>query len=152
MASLREKIEAELEQMDRALRELPGVRRVGKLSALELGGTASLLSSLYHGVENILKQGLLARGTALPSGAAWHRDLLQAACEQRIISTQLRDRLAPFMAFRHFFTHAYGFDLDPQRIAPLVREVRPVYASFKNEAKQFVRLQATKGRPSKLPV
>ena len=59
MASLCEKVEAELEQMDRALRELPGVRRVGKLSVLELGGTASLLSALYHGVENILKQGLI---------------------------------------------------------------------------------------------
>lgn len=40
MASLREKVEAELEQMDQALRELPGARRVGKLSVLELGGTA----------------------------------------------------------------------------------------------------------------
>ena len=58
MASLREKVEAELEQMDRALRELPGARRVGQLSVLELGGTASLLSSLYHGVENILKAGV----------------------------------------------------------------------------------------------
>ena len=32
MASLREKVEAELEQMDQALRELPGARRVGQLS------------------------------------------------------------------------------------------------------------------------
>ena len=35
MDSLREKVEAELEQMDQALRDLPGVRRVGKLSVLE---------------------------------------------------------------------------------------------------------------------
>jgi len=54
-------------------------------------------------------------------------------------------------AFRHFFTHAYGFDLDPQRMAPLVREVRPVFASFKKEAKEFVRLQAMKRSPSKVP-
>ena len=60
MASLREKVEAELEQMDQALRELPSARRVKALSVLELGGTASLLSSLFHGVENILKQVLLA--------------------------------------------------------------------------------------------
>ena len=57
MASLREKVDAELEQMDQALRLLPEARRVSKLSVLELGGTASLLSSVYHGVENILKQG-----------------------------------------------------------------------------------------------
>ena len=111
MASLREKVEAELEQMDQALRALPGARRVSQLSVLELGGTASLLSSLYHGVENILKQGLLASELALPSGAAWHRDLLQLACERGLVSTDLRDRLVPYMAFRHFFTHAYGFDL-----------------------------------------
>ena len=148
MASLREKVEAELEQMNQALRELPGARRIGKLSVLELGGTASLLSSVYHGVENILKQGLLAAGAALPSGAAWHRDLLQLACEQRMISTELRDRLAPYMAFRHFFTHAYGFDLDPQRLAPLVRDVRAVCACFKKEAKRFANMQARRGRKS----
>jgi hypothetical protein len=151
MASLREKLEAELEQMDQALRELPGIRRLSKLSVLELGGTASLLSSLYHGMENILKQGLLALEVALPSGAAWHRDLLQAAHDQGIISTELRNRLVPYMAFRHFFTHSYGFDLDPQRLAPLVREVRAVYACFKKEAKQFVRMLATRRRRSKSP-
>ena len=149
MAPLREKVEAELEQMDQALRELPGARRVKKLSVLELGGTASLLSSLYHGVQNILKQGLLAVGVALPSGAAGHRDLLQSACEHGIVSAELRDRLAPYMAFRHFFTHAYGFDLDPERLAPLVRDVRAVYGCFKKEARRFVRMQAAKSRPSK---
>ena len=89
MASLHEKVEAELEQMDRALRQLPGARRVSTLSVLELGGTASLLSSVYHGVENILKQELVA------IGAAWHRDLLQSACAHGIVSTELRDRLVP---------------------------------------------------------
>ncbi len=44
----------------------------------------------------------------------------------------------PYMAFRHFFTHAYGFDLDPQRLAPLVRDARAVCACFKKEAKRFV--------------
>jgi len=146
MASLREKVEAELEQMDQALRALPSARRVGKLSVLELGGTASLLSSIYHGVENILKQGLCAVGVALPSGAAWHRDLLQSACEHGMVSTELRDRLLPYMAFRHFFTHAYGFDLDPQRLAPLVRDIRAVCGWFKKEAKRFVSAQATRRR------
>ena len=45
MASLIEKLDAELEQMDLALRELPAARRVDKLSVLELGGTAALLQT-----------------------------------------------------------------------------------------------------------
>ncbi|MBI5396429.1 MAG: hypothetical protein HZA91_14135 [Verrucomicrobia bacterium] len=139
MASLREKLEAELEQIDGALRELPAVRQLNKLSALELAGAGSLLSSFYHGVENILKQALLAKGTALPAGAAWHRDLLQSACAHGIISIETRDRLAPYMAFRHFFTHAYGFDLDSERLLPLVRDVGLVYVGFKTETKRFAR-------------
>lgn len=149
MASLCEKVEAELAQMDQALRELPAVRRVRALSVLELGGTASLLSSLYHGVENILKQGLQAEGAALPAGAAWHRDLLRSACEHSIVSAELQERLAPYMAFRHFFTHAYGFDLDPERLAPLVRDAGAVYGCFKRAARRFVRKQAARGRSSK---
>jgi len=62
------------------------------------------------------------------------------------VSIELRDRLVPFMAFRHFFTHAYGFDLDAQRLAPLVRDVRVVCACFKKEARQFVTTQATSTR------
>ena len=104
---------------------------------------------MYHGVENILKQELLAVGVPLPSGAAWHRDLLQSACEHRIVSTELRNQLVPYMAFRHFFTHAYGFDLDPRRLAPLIRDVRAVYACFKQEVNRFVSVQATRGHASK---
>jgi HepT-like protein len=133
MAVLREKVEAELEQIDRALGLLPAARKVSELSVLELGGTASLLSSLYHGIENIMKQALVSAGVTLPLGPAWHRDLLQSACEHGIVSAGLRDRLVPFMAFRHFFAHAYGFDLDPLRLQPLVRDAPVTCASFKQE-------------------
>ena len=149
MASLREKVEAELEQMDHALRELPSPRQVRALSVLDLGGTACLLSSLYHGVENILKQQLLAARVALPTGAAWHRDLLQAAREHGLVSAKLRDQLAPYMAFRHFFAHAYGFDLDPERMKPLVREIRAVYGCFKRETRGFLRKKEARERPPK---
>ena len=141
MANLSEKVEAELEQVELALRELPAARRLAKLSVLELAGTASLLSAFYHGVENILKQSLLARGVALPAGSAWHRDLLQAAVAHEIISTSTRDRLASYMAFRHFFTHTYGFELDAERLRPLVEDVALAFRDFKTDARRFVRKQ-----------
>jgi hypothetical protein len=55
------------------------------------------------------------------------------------------------MAFRHFFMHAYGFDLDPQRLAPLVREIRSVGDCFKKEAKRFVSMRAPRARPLNSP-
>jgi uncharacterized protein YutE (UPF0331/DUF86 family) len=144
MANLSEKVEAELEQIEQALREMPSARGMRELSVLELAGTASLLNSFYHGVENILKQALRATGTALPTGAAWHRDLLQAACAHGIVSAGNRDRLAPYLAFRHFFTHAYGFELEVEQLQPLVRDVRAVRARFQTEVRRFVRAQERK--------
>ena len=42
MASLPEKVEAELEQMDQALRELPGARRVKQLTVYAGGKKAAV--------------------------------------------------------------------------------------------------------------
>jgi hypothetical protein len=133
MASLREKVEAEFQNLDEALRDLPRPDKLGDLSPLELAGTAALLSSLYNGIENILKQVLLARKTTLPTGAAWHRDLLNLAAERAVISPAILNQLASYLAFRHFFSHAYGFDLDPERLEPLVSDLARVYDGFRRE-------------------
>ncbi len=79
MANLSAKVEAELEPMEQALRELPPARGMRKLSVLELAGTASLLNSFYHGVENILKQALLATGRPCPP-----EQLGIATCHRRL--------------------------------------------------------------------
>lgn len=133
MADLREKVEAELQNIDAALRGLPRPERLQELSALELAGTAALLCSFYNGMENILKQILLARKVAIPAGAAWHRDLLNRLATRGEISNATRDLLAPYLAFRHFFSHAYGFDLDPDRLRPLVRGVPSVYRAVRRD-------------------
>ena len=69
MASLREKVEAELEQIDQALRLLPEARRVTKLSALELGGTASLLSSVQISGRAVTGEGPKAKRATAKSEA-----------------------------------------------------------------------------------
>jgi hypothetical protein len=44
-----------------------------------------------------MKQALVSAGVALPFGPAWHRDLLQSACEHGIVSTGLREDFARLM-------------------------------------------------------
>ncbi|MBI4326939.1 MAG: hypothetical protein HY674_16995 [Chloroflexi bacterium] len=71
MANLSEKVEAELEQVEQALRELPGARRMSKLSVLELAGTASLLQVQDRGepVRAGASEGLTAFQAASPDQA-----------------------------------------------------------------------------------
>ena len=133
MAEVRELVEAEMEHVERTVAELPRSDSVERLSPLELAGVAALVHNFYNGVENILKQVLISRGNELPRGPAWHRDLLDIVGSKGILSETTAKELGPYLAFRHFFSHSYAFDLDGGRIAPLVRDVQKVLSSFRDD-------------------
>ena len=113
------------------------------LSTLELAGVAAILSSFYNGIENVVKQVLLARGQSLPDGASWHRDLLARAVECGILSVSTQQAIAPYLAFRHFFTHAYAFDLHGHRLEPLVQNVQAVFDQLHMELRASARTPTT---------
>ena len=108
MASLKDKIEAEIENLDRLFLEIPSHMNLPKLSTLELAGVATILHNFYNGIENILKQVLTSKQISLPQTGGWHKDLFNLAVSNQIISDNFKNRLAEYLAFRHFFTHGYA--------------------------------------------
>ena len=120
MANLRERFESEYEAVQKSLAALPPAGNLPKLSALELAGVATLLHNFYNGIENILKQIFLVKKLTIPEGPSWHRDLLTASTKHNILSAATSERLRPFLAFRHFFSHAYALDLESERMRPLM--------------------------------
>lgn len=98
-----------------------------------MAGVAALLHNFYNGLENVLKQVCRAKEIPIPSGPSWHRDLLLTAGEANILSKAIIIELSRFLAFRHFFSHAYALDLLPERMEPLVRQAAGVFESFRTE-------------------
>jgi hypothetical protein len=133
MANLKVKIDAEIENVDQIFLEIPSHENLPKLSTLELAGVATLLHNFYNGIENIIKQILFSKGEQLPDGGTWHRDLLNLAVSCKIISENLKVQLGEYLAFRHFYTHAYALELYPERMEPLVENAPEIYNLFKNE-------------------
>jgi hypothetical protein len=51
----------------------------------------------------------------------------------------LKEKLGDYLAFRHFFNHAYALDLFPERMEPLLKNLMDVYKSFLNEISDFLK-------------
>ncbi len=137
MVNLKIRIEVELENIDRVLLEFPK-SELASLSILELAGVATLIHNFYNGIENIIKQIILSKDIPVPQGNAWHKDLIDIACQNKILSDSTKDILKQYLAFRHFFTHAYALDLYPDRMIPLVEKVTKTYNLFKKDIQPYL--------------
>jgi len=132
MVDYKKRIEVEYEAIEQTLSYLPK-KPLFNLSELEIAGTATLLHNFYNGIENIIKQIFLSKSIEIPTGNAWHQQLLLLAIKKNIISKELADDLKEYLSFRHFFTHSYALDLYPDRMEHLVNNVNITFDKFKKE-------------------
>ena len=133
MPKVPEQVEAEFENIERVLAEMPNCESLPGLSPLELAGVAALIHNFYNGIENILKLIITSYSRKLPDSSSWHRDLIDLASSNNVISKSTAKELQQYLAFRHFFSHGYSFDLDKNRIIPLVMDIQKTFASFRND-------------------
>ena len=138
MVSLREKVDVELENISTVLDELEKIKDEPSKTIVELAGIGTFLHNFYTGIENILKQILHDEDIPIPFSDSWHRDLLILASKEKIINETTRVQLTKYLAFRHFFVHAYSFLLDERELKLLVDDVFDTHSTFKEEINAFI--------------
>ncbi len=138
MVDLKEKVDVEMGNISVVLAELEKIKDKSNKTTAELAGMGTFLHNFYTGVENILKQILHDKGISIPVSGSWHRDLLILASDEGIITETTRKRLAEYLAFRHFFVHAYSFLLDERELKTLVDAVFDVHSRFGGEVNTVV--------------
>jgi len=137
MADYKMRIEAEYEVIEKIQSSLPSTP-IYDLTELELAGVAALIHNFYNCIENVIKQVFAAKNIKIPQGQSWHRDLLLTAIKENIISESLADDLKRFLAFRHFFSHAYALDINPERVEPLTKNTFKIFKQFKTEIEKLI--------------
>ncbi len=133
MSALSEEILVEKEHIEKTLDILrEAVERTHK-TVVELSAIGACIHHCYSGMENIIKRMLKSRKISVSKSSSSHKDLLDEAERQGIISNRLLNRLDKFRGFRHFFVHAYGFMLNEDELLPLATELPDVWKQFFGE-------------------
>ena len=103
----------------------------------------SVLHSFYNGLENIFD--IIAKNIdgSVPTGNKSHQELLhQMASENNmrdeIIDEQLYLKLREYATFRHFYRHAYSFQLNWDKMKPLVEDIHGIWKETKQRLEKFI--------------
>lgn len=137
----------EREQLQRlilGMRELLAKCRATTPTEIELAALATLLHSFYTGVENIFKRVSIELDDERITGDAWHRELLnrmKASNTHRsaLLSEELHDSLNEYLRFRHVFRNAYSFDLDWEKMSPLVLRLEETFQNIEKSLDDFLK-------------
>lgn len=137
----------EREQLQRLLLGVHGLLGKCRTTApteIELSALAATLHSFYTGIENIFKRVAVELGGEPVRGDAWHRELLlrmktPAAQRPALLSEEFHDTLNEYLRFRHVFRNAYSFDLDWQKMSPLVLRLEDTFQKLGNALDAFLK-------------
>lgn len=109
---------------------------------VEIAAVASVIHSFYSGIESVFLAVAKSVDERIPSGPRWHSDLLLQMTRSttprgQVVSTELAARLSDYLAFRHFYRHAYSFLLRWADLRKLVVALHDVWAGTKTELLAF---------------
>lgn len=139
-------VQFEIDQIEQLLATYAPLRDAVQYTqpdVVQITAIAAMLHSFYNGVEHMFT--IIAKQVdgELPAGTQWHRTLLDqmsrpTATRLAVISPLLMQHLSPYLAFRHFFRHAYSFLLSWNKIEHLLPPLLAVWADTKHETLAFI--------------
>lgn len=143
--ALSARIGKELHELDRVVTRCLDIWHQSEVSNDDryLDGVALNLHSFYTGLERILELVIAEVDQTLPTGAAWHQELLRQAAtpipqlRPALITDATRDTLDRYRGFRHVVRNIYAFEIDREQMAPLLRDLRQVFASARADLSRF---------------
>lgn len=111
---------------------------------LTMMGLAALLHHFYSATESAFERIVKYFDGGLPTGDSWHRDLLCRAATEipdvrpAVISKALQRQSDDYRRFRHLFRNVYEFNLDWDKLVPLLSRLPAVNNNLQEELKAFI--------------
>lgn len=139
------RIRSELDELSALVeRALQGWQRAAKTNdEYYLDGVALNLHGFYSGVERLFEKIASDVDATVPSGANWHRELLDQMSTEvpgvrpAVISAALREQLEPYRGFRHVVRNVYTYRLSPDKMKNLILNLPALHAEVRAALSAF---------------
>ncbi|MEM1279462.1 MAG: hypothetical protein AAGG53_05420 [Cyanobacteria bacterium P01_H01_bin.152] len=108
-----------------------------------LKAAALSLQNYYMGVERIFAEVAKQVDQSLPTGRNSHQKLLEQmqleipVTRPPVLLPETASQIDEFRAFRHVVMHRYGFELQPQRVRELVKQLIASHQLFSRDVQNF---------------
>jgi hypothetical protein len=111
---------------------------------VQVTALASVLHSFYNGLESVFVTIAREVDGTVPINDRWHRDLLEQMGEANefrdaVLPSSLLIQIQDYLAFRHFYRHAYSFFLRWEELRELILPLTAVWGQIKSALIQFAR-------------
>ncbi len=127
-------------RVERAMAAASGNARDGDLL---LDSVALGMHDYYAGLERLFEHIASSIDKSLPSGPDWHRELLRQMAvdvpglRPPVLAPQTLRVIDEYHRFRHMVRNVYAFSLESDRLADLVRGLRPAFEQAKADLLGF---------------
>ncbi|MCL2411580.1 MAG: hypothetical protein FWC97_08060 [Treponema sp.] len=146
--ALKKKISYEISQIDKLIgdaKPLFDLCKLKKPDFIEISAASMVLHSFYNGIENILILIIKQYDGQLPNSNKWHMELLDKAFvsnekRKQIFENALQETIEEYMKFRHFVRHAYGFQLEWDRMEDLMMGIYDFWKNIKDNLNNFMEI------------
>ena len=129
--------------VQRALRSWEKAKTADIDQDLFFDSAALNLQAFYTGLERIFAQTARGLDENLPTGEAWHYELLQQMAQTvpnkrpPLLGPASLEGLDEYRKFRHVVRNVYATNLDPEKIANLLRPLPEIWAQVRAELFAF---------------
>ena len=144
---LKEKIEHEVLRLNKLFdsgKPLLDLCRLKEPDFVEASAAGSFLQSVYNGIESIVLLIFKTIGEDIPNDLQWHRKLFEKTFEANekrtiIFRNEYKEELVEYLSFRHYFRHSYGYELDWNRLKPLINGVEKLWKVLEKDINKFIK-------------
>lgn len=122
------------------------IKKAGIDSEVYLDSLVHNIENFYMGVEEVFKRIALFTDEGIPDGPRWHSILIKNMARDiyrirpRVIQDETMLLLDEYRKFRHLVRNIYTFNIVPEKVMKLARDIKKAFRFLKIDINNFLKI------------